>query len=45
MNNFLTYDYNKVIQSDLTSKAILMIGRGNDKNKRFELGIFAMKYN
>ena len=44
MNNFLTYDYNKVIQSDLTSKAILMIGRGNDKNKRFELGIFAMKY-
>ena len=44
MNNFLTFDYNKVIQSDLSSKTILMIGRGNDKNKRFELGIYSMKY-
>ena len=44
MNNFLTYEYNKVIPSDLSSKNILMIGRGSDKNKRFELGIKAMKY-
>ena len=44
MNNFLTYDYIKVIPSDLSSKKILMIGRGSDKNKRFELGIRAMKF-
>ena len=44
MNNFLTYDYFKVIPSDLSSKKILMIGRGSDKNKRFELGIRAMKF-
>lgn len=44
MNNFLTYDYSKVIPSDLSSKKILMIGRGSDKNKRFELGIKTMKY-
>jgi hypothetical protein len=44
MNNFLTYDFNRVIQSDLSSKTILMIGRGNDKHKRLELGILAMKY-
>ena len=44
MNNFVTYNYNKVIPSDLSSKKILMIGRGSDKNKRFELGIRAMKF-
>ena len=44
MDNFLTYDYNKVIKSDLSSNNILMIGRGSDENKRFNLGIRAMKY-
>ena len=44
MNNFMTFEYEKVIQSDLSSKNIIMIGRGNDINKRFDLGIKAMKY-
>ena len=44
MNNFMTYEYDKVIQSNLSSKNIIMIGRGNDINKRFDLGIKAMKY-
>jgi hypothetical protein len=44
MNNFMTYEYEKVIQSNLSSKNIIMIGRGNDINKRFDLGIKAMKY-
>ena len=44
MNNFMTYDYYSVIPSDLSSKTILMIGRAGDKNKRFEIGIKAMKY-
>ena len=44
MDNFITYEYNNIIQSDLTSKTILMIGRASDKLKRFYLGIEAMKY-
>ena len=44
MNNFITYEYNKVIPSDLTSKNILLIGRGNAKKKRFQFGIQAMEY-
>ena len=44
MDNFISYDYNFIIQSDLSSKTILMIGRASDKLKRFELGIKAMKY-
>ena len=44
MNNFITYEYSKVIPSDLTSKSILMIGRGKDKLKRYILGIEAMEY-
>ena len=44
MNNFITYDYNNIIPSDLSSKTILMIGRGQDKLKRYELGIMAMEY-
>jgi len=44
MNNFMTYEYNSVVPSNLSSKTILMIGRGNDKNKRFDIGIKAMKY-
>ena len=44
MNNFITYEYNSIIPSDLTSKTILMLGRAKSKNKRFELGIQAMEY-
>ena len=44
MDNFITYEYNKVIPSDLKSKIILMIGRASDKYKRFDLGIKSMKY-
>ena len=44
MSNFMTYEYNSVIPSSLSSKTILMIGRGNDQKKRFDIGIKAMKY-
>ena len=44
MNNFIGYEYNSIKPSDLSSKTILMIGRGNDRIKRFEIGIKAMKY-
>ena len=44
MNNFITYEYNNIIPSDLSSKAILMIGRGKDKLKRYNLGVEAMEY-
>ena len=44
MYNFLTYDYNSVTPSDLSSKIILMIGRAEDKIKRFKIGILCMKY-
>ena len=44
MNNFLSYEYNSITPSNLSSKMILMIGRGNDYIKRFDLGIKAMKY-
>ena len=44
MNNFMTYDFNSITPSDLSSKNILMIGRARDKRKRFDLGIKAMKY-
>jgi glycosyltransferase involved in cell wall biosynthesis len=42
MDNFITYEYNSVIPSDLSSKTILMIGRADDKLKRFKLGVEAM---
>ena len=44
MDTFITYEYNIVIPSDLSSNTILMLGRGDDKLKRFELGIKAMKF-
>lgn len=44
LNNIITYEYNKISPSNLSSKTILMIGRGNDERKRFDLGIYAMKY-
>lgn len=44
LDNFVTYDYDSVVPSDLSEKIILMIGRANKKNKRFNLGIEAMKF-
>ena len=44
MDNFMTYEFIKVIPSNLFSKIILMIGRGDAKKKRFEKGIQAMEY-
>jgi len=42
--NFVTYNYNSTISSDLSTKKILMLGRANDKKKRFKLGILSMEY-
>jgi hypothetical protein len=44
ISNFIVYEYNDITPSDLSSNIILMIGRGNDRTKRFDLGIKAMKY-
>ena len=44
MKNLITYEYRDVIPSGLSSKIILMIGRGFDKFKRFNLGILSMEY-
>jgi hypothetical protein len=44
INNFIQYEYNDIIPSDLSSDIILMIGRGDDRTKRFDLGIKSMKY-
>ena len=43
IDNLPSYDYNLVLPSDLSQKNIIMIGRGNDPLKRFNLGIIAMK--
>ena len=44
MNNFITFEYDFIISSKLSSKIIIMIGRGADKYKRFSLGIQSMEY-
>jgi len=44
MNNFISYEYDSIIPSELSEDIILMIGRGNAEKKRFELGIQAMEY-
>ena len=44
LDNFVTYDYDCVVPSDLSEKIILMVGSANRKNKRFNLGIEAMKF-
>ena len=44
MYNFIPYEFEKTILSDLSSQTILMIGRGDNIYKRFELGILAMEY-
>jgi hypothetical protein len=44
INNFLSYEYNLTIPSNLLSKNIIMIGRADDILKRFYLGLEAMEY-
>ena len=44
MNNFISYEFNSITPSDLSSKTILMIGRCENLLKRCDLGIKAMKY-
>jgi len=44
ISNFIYNDYNTITPSDLSSKLILMIGRGNKRLKRFDLGIISMEY-
>ena len=42
--NFIPYEFNNTVLSKLSSQTILMIGRGDNIYKRFELGIMAMEY-
>jgi glycosyltransferase involved in cell wall biosynthesis len=44
MNNFISYNLKRVIPSDLSYKNIIMIGRADNKLKRFNMGINAMEY-
>ena len=44
MNNFITYDFNYSFPSNLIYKNIIMIGRADDRFKRFKLGIQSMEY-
>lgn len=44
MNNFMTYDFERIIPSCLSTNRILMLGRGDAKKKRFKVGIQAMEY-
>ena len=43
-DNFLTYDYDSTIPSNVSAKKILLIGRGRSKLKRFNLGIQSIEY-
>ena len=40
MNNYMTYNYNSIITSELSSQTILMLGRANDKKKDLILGYY-----
>ena len=44
MDNPTTFDYDSVIPSNLENNNIVMLGRGTDPVKRYELPIEAMKY-
>ena len=44
MSNFMTYNFTNIIESNISSNNILMIGRGDAKKKRFEIGIQSMEY-
>ena len=43
MDNPTTFEYNYVTPSELKEKIIIMVGRADDKIKRFDLGIKSMK--
>ena len=40
----MTHEFDSVFSSDLSTKTILLIGRGNAKKKRFHIGIEALEY-
>ena len=40
----MTHEFDSVLSSDLSTKTILLIGRGNAKKKRFHIGIEALEY-
>ena len=44
MNNFITYEYELINPSNLFSNTIIMIGRADDKYKRFDLCFQAFEY-
>ena len=44
MDNPMTFEYDSVIPSNLENNNIIMLGRGTDPVKRYELPIEAMKY-
>jgi glycosyltransferase involved in cell wall biosynthesis len=44
MENFMTHEFDYVLSSDLSTKTILLIGRGFAKKKRFHIGIEALEY-
>ena len=44
MSNFMTHEFDFVLSSDLTTKTILLIGRGSAKKKRFHIGIESLEY-
>ena len=44
MDNFITYKYEAVIPSDLTSNNIIMLGRADDIYKRYDIGIQSMEF-
>ena len=44
MENFMTHEFDFVLSSDLSTKTILLIGRGFAKKKRFHIGIEAFEY-
>ena len=44
MTNFMTHEFEFILTSDLSTKTILLIGRGNAKKKRFHIGIEALEY-
>ena len=44
MTNFMTHEFDSVLSSDLSTKTILLIGRGTAKKKRFHIGIEALEY-
>ena len=40
----MTHEFSSVFSSDLSTKAILLIGRGSAKKKRFHIGIESFEY-